>query len=219
MPDPIRVIVVDDHPLYRSGVVATLREYPDIDVVGQGASASDAVELVVKARPDIALLDISMPGGGLNAIGQIRNAFERTKIIMLTASEDEAEVMTALESGSAAYALKGVGGDDLASIIRSVANGGSYVEPTLAGRLLINARNNRDAPTSAISTLSARELDVARLLTAGMSNKEIARKLGLQEKTVKHHMTQVLQKLRVRNRVEAAMLARSHFEKAGRSGN
>ncbi len=215
MPEPIRVIVVDDHPLYRSGVVATLREYPDIDVVGQGASASDAVELAAKAKPDIALLDISMPGGGLNAIGQIRNAVERAKIIMLTASEDEAEVMAALESGAAAYALKGVGGDDLVSIIRSVASGGSYVAPSLAGRLLVNARNNRDAPASAISTLSARELDVARLLTEGMSNKEIARKLGLQEKTVKHHMTQVLQKLRVRNRVEAAMLVRTHFEKPG----
>jgi len=216
MPDPIRVIVVDDHPLYRSGVVATLREYPDIDVVGQGASAADAVELAVKARPDIALLDISMPGGGLSAIGQIRSAAERTRVVMLTASEDEAEVMTALESGAAAYTLKGVGGDDLVSIIRSVASGGSYVAPSLAGRLLVNARNNREAPVHAVSTLSSRELDVARLLTEGLSNKEIARKLGLQEKTVKHHMTQVLQKLRVRNRVEAAMLARSHFEKASK---
>jgi len=217
MPEPIRVIVVDDHPLYRSGVVATLKEFPDIDVVGQGASAADAVELAIKTKPDIALLDISMPGSGLSAIGQIRSASERTRIVMLTASEDEAEVMTALESGAAAYTLKGVGGDDLMSIIRTVASGGSYVAPTLAGRLLVNAKNNRETPADAISTLSARELDVARLLTEGHSNKEIARKLGLQEKTVKHHMTQVLQKLRVRNRVEAAMLARSHFDKAIRS--
>jgi len=213
MAESIRVIVVDDHPLYRSGVVATLREYGDIDVVGEGASAADAVVLAAHHLPDIILLDISMPGGGLTAIARIKEASKVTKIVMLTASEDEAEVMAALEAGAAGYALKGVGGDDLVSIIRTITGGGAYVAPTLAGRLLVNAKSLRESPVAqAVTTLSARELAVAHLLTDGKSNKEIANALGLQEKTVKHHMTQILQKLRARNRVEAAMVMRNHFD-------
>lgn len=215
MSDRIRVIVVDDHPLYRSGVVSTLREYPGIDVAGEGGSAADAIRLAGDLKPDVALLDISMPGGGLAAAAEIARASLPTRVIILTASEVDEDVIAALEAGAAGYTLKGVGGDDLAAIIRTVAAGGSYVAPTLAGRLLLNARTaGRESSASlALSTLSARELDVARLLTGGKSNKEIAIVLGLQEKTIKHHMTQVLQKLRARNRVEAAMMMRDYLER------
>ena len=116
--------------------------------------------------PDIALLDISMPGNGLRAAADILQSAGQTRIIVLTSSEDESEVMKALELGAAAYALKGVGGDDLVAVIRTVAAGGSYVAPTLAGRLLLKAKNRRDSPTAqSFETLSARERDVARLLT------------------------------------------------------
>ena len=216
----IRVIVVDDHPLYRSGVVSTLKEFVDIQIVGEGASSSDAQTLVRDLSPDVALLDISMPGNGLRAAKEISSQTENkkiSKIIMLTASEDEREVLAALEAGAVAYALKGIGGSDLVAIIRTVFAGGSYVAPTLAGRLLLNSKNRGETPEAlTFSTLSARELEVARLLTMGLSNKEIAKSLGLQEKTIKHHMTQLLHKLRVRNRVEAAMLAKGHFERTAR---
>jgi len=211
MAEKIRVVVVDDHPLYRSGVVATLKDYEDVEVVGEGSSVGDATKLAEGQQPDIVLLDISMPGNGLNAVGEILKLSAKTRIVMLTASEDEAEVMAALDAGASGYALKGIGGDELVSIVRGVAEGNFYVAPTLAGRLLVKSKAGRATPEAlAMSTLSAREQDVAGLLTEGRSNKEIARALGLQEKTVKHHMTQILQKLRVRNRVEAAMAVRNH---------
>jgi DNA-binding NarL/FixJ family response regulator len=210
----ISVAVVDDHPLYRSGVVATLQAFDDIKVVGEGASADDALKLARQLDPDIMLLDISMPGNGLKATADIKKTGSKSRIIILTASEDENEVIKALEAGAVAYALKGIGGDDLASLIRTIADGGSYVAPTLAGRLLLNAGGRAgDAEAIAFKSLATRELEIARLLTRGLSNKEIARSLGLQEKTIKHYMTQLLQKLHARNRVEAAMLAAHHFER------
>lgn len=208
----IAVVVVDDHPLFRSGVVASLREYGDVEVVGEGASAEDAVRLVRELSPDVALLDISMPGNGLSAALSLGSEGSPTRVVMLTVSEDDDEVLKALEAGVAGYALKGIGGEELVGIVRSVAAGASYVAPTLGGRLLLNTRMSPPGRDRApLDTLTARELQIAGLLTEGLSNKEIGRSLNLQEKTVKHHMTQILQKLRVRNRVEAAMLARDHW--------
>lgn len=216
MTEPIRVIVVDDHPLYRSGVVSTLRDFTDIEVVGEGESAKDALNLVREFSPDIALLDISMPGNGLQAAGEIGKVNASCRTIILTASEDETEVLKALEAGAVAYALKGIGGNDLASLIRTIFEGGSYVAPTLAGRLLRNAGGHpENRMDQAFRSLSAREIEIARLLTRGLSNKEIARALGLQEKTVKHYMTQLLQKLQARNRVEVAIMARTYLERKG----
>lgn len=211
----IRVVVVDDHPLFRSGVVASLREFDDLDVVGQGGSADDAVRLVRELSPDVALLDISMPGNGLSAAAAIVSDRSATRIVMLTVSEHDDDVLKALDAGVAGYALKGIAGNELAGIVRSVAAGASYVAPTLGGRLLLSARGSTASRTRLpFDTLTAREIQIAGLLTEGLSNKEIGRILNLQEKTVKHHMTQILQKLNVRNRVEAAMLARDHW--AGR---
>jgi DNA-binding NarL/FixJ family response regulator len=214
MSEPIRVIVVDDHPIYRSGISATLGECSDIDVVGQGASADDALRLVAALQPDVALLDVSMPGGGLQAAARIATGAHVVRVVMLTASEDEDVVTKALEAGAVGYALKGIGGDELVDIIRAVVAGGAYVSPALAGQLLVRDRNRREVVQSdPFGALSKREIEIARLLTNGMSNKEIARQLDLQEKTIKHHMTQILQKLRLRNRVEAAMAAREHFSR------
>jgi DNA-binding NarL/FixJ family response regulator len=208
------VVVVDDHPLYRSGVIATLREYDDIDVVGQGSSAGEALELMRTARPDVALLDISMPGNGLSAIATILAEQPEARIVMLTVSEDDDDVMNALKSGACGYALKGIGGDDLIAIIRDIHAGESYVSPKLAGRLLKQNRSSAHAePPDMMELLSRRERDVLNLLSEGLSNKAIGLRLGLQEKTVKHHMTQILQKLRVRNRVEAAVFARLRRER------
>ena len=209
----IKIVVVDDHPLFRSGVVRTLEEEHDIEVVAEGASADDALDLVKRHAPDVALLDISMPGNGISAARWIAERHPGVRITMLTVSENDQDVMKALEAGAVGYVLKGVGARDLVNMIRGVAQGESYISPSLAARLLV-AMNSADAapsPKSALASLTEREEQILRLVAHGLSNKEVGRKLDLQEKTIKHHMTSILQKLHARNRVEAAVIARENW--------
>jgi two-component system nitrate/nitrite response regulator NarL len=214
MSDTLSIVVVDDHPLYRAGVVRTLAEAGGITVVGEGGSAADALQLAEKARPHMILLDISMPGGGIEAARAITHSHPEIAIVMLTASEDDDDVMESLAAGARGYVLKGVGAHDLLTVIRSVASGGSYVPPSLASRLLLamKAGGSEAGATDLLSTLTEREEQILRLVSDGRSNKEVGRELGLQEKTVKHHMTSILQKLQVRNRTEAAILARKSWD-------
>ncbi len=205
----VSLVVVDDHPLYREGVVRTLATEAGFDVVGVGASADEAVSLVAGKTPDIALLDISMPGSGLTAAQRIADAYPAVKIVMLTVSEQDEDVHAALKAGASGYVLKGVGGAELVAVIRQVAGGASYVSPVLAARLLKQAgQGGETGPAGRLDTLTDREREILAHVADGMSNKEVARTLDLQEKTVKHHMTSILKKLQVRNRVEAAILAR-----------
>ncbi len=205
----IRIIVVDDHPLYRDGVVRTLEDSGVFSVVGTGENSARAVELVRELQPDVALLDISMPGGGLDALREIAEAGFQTKIVMLTVSENDGDVLGALNNGAAGYVLKGVGGAELVNILSNVAEGGSYVSPALAARVMVAMQSGKDREVnSSLDDLTGREEQVLRLVSQGKSNKEVARELNLQEKTVKHHMTSILGKLNVRNRVEAAVLAK-----------
>src|SRR5262245_36937828 len=132
MSDPIRVALVDDHPLFREGVAHTLETEPDVQIVAQGATADEALRLSLESLPDILLLDINLPGGGLDAARRIATACPVTKIIMLTVSEDEEDVLAALKAGARAYALKGVSGRDLVAIVRAVHAGDVYVTPSLA---------------------------------------------------------------------------------------
>ena len=217
MTDHLRVLIADDHPLYRDGVARTLAERAGFQVIGACGSADDAVALAERHRPDLVLLDISMPGGGIEAARRIAAVGIATKIVMLTVSERDEDVMEALEAGAHGYALKGVGASELIDILRTVASGGSFVSPTLAARLLqAMQKPDRRGPSSEnrLAGLARREEQILELVAKGLSNKEVARELELQEKTVKHYMTSILQKLHVRNRVEAALLARD----AGRGG-
>ena len=213
MPEKIRIVLVDDHPLFREGVAATLASEPDLEVVGQGVSAGDAVRLVKDLLPDIVLLDISMPGSGIEAARQIAVSCPVVKIVMLTVSEHDDNVTAALQAGARGYILKGVGGEELVGIVKAVDRGESYVSPDLAARLLIDMQSGGkgDAPADPVSTLTMREEQILRLVSRGLSNKEVGRDLDLQEKTVKHYMTNILQKLQVRNRVEAALLAHDRY--------
>jgi two-component system nitrate/nitrite response regulator NarL len=206
MSDRIRVAVVDDHPLYRIGVVQTLQSAPDIDVVAEGASAKDAVRIAATESLDVMLLDVSMHGSGIEAAREIRAAGSTVKLIMLTASEDASHVTSALRNGASGYVLKGCGGAELLNIVRAVTNDESYITPSLATRLL--AQQLKPAIPEDEPTLTLRENQVLDLLSQGMMNKEIAHKLKLTEKTVKHYMTILMQKLQVRNRVEAVLAAR-----------
>lgn len=212
----IRVLIADDHPLYREGVARTLGEAPEFEVIGQAQNATEAARLAAALAPDIVLLDISMPeGGGIGALRQIMALPSPPRCAMLTVSEDDDDVLMALKAGAVGYILKGVGSAELLSIVSDISQGRSYVSPTLAARILNAMRNGRAEARTArpIDDLSKREEDILRLVADGKSNKEVGRVLDLQEKTVKHYMTSILQKLHVRNRTEAAVLAREEWKK------
>lgn len=206
MSGPVRIAIFDDHPLFREGVSRSIAEVGGFHIVCQGATAAEAEAHAAIGQQDIFLLDISMPGGGLEVAAKILARTPSQKIVILTASEADADVARALEIGVSGYVVKGVGAKALAEILRSVAAGERYVSPTLSARLLTDLMHQNKAKTDLVSQLSEREAGVLKIVAEGLSNKEVAIRLGLQEKTVKHHMTQVLTKLNVRNRTEAAIL-------------
>jgi len=207
--DKIRLAIVDDHSIFREGMLSVLSTEPDIEIVGQGANAEDAVRLAREFLPDIIFLDISMPGGGLNAAQLIVESYPVVKIIILTGSEGESHVMTALKTGARAYVLKGVAARELVNILHMVQAGEIYVTPTLAANLLseMTSASRNETSESTFEKLTEREHEILALIAAGTSNKEIGLQLHLTEKTVKHYVTNILQKLQVHNRVQAAILA------------
>ncbi len=207
----IRLVLADDHPIYREGVARSLSEDAGLLVVGQGQDADQAVELAQRLEPDLILLDISMPGGGgISALGRIMALAKPPRVAMLTASEEDDDVMQALKAGAQGYILKGVGSRELIALVKDIGGGGSYVSPTLAARILNAMRAPKN--DNPLEDLSKREEDILRLVAEGKSNKEVGLTLDLQEKTVKHYMTAILQKLHVRNRTEAALIAREHLK-------
>jgi len=209
MTDKIQLVIVDDHPLFREGLIQTLRAEPDFEIVGEAGTADEAVRLAGELLPDVVLLDITLPGGGLNAACSIAATSPVIKIVMLTASEAEEDVLAALKSGARGYILKGVSGRELVKIVRDVYAGEAYVTPSLAASLL-SEMSGLPGPAPSDDPrdgLTERERGILEKVAAGLSNKEIAAQLFLSEKTVKHYMTNILQKLHVRNRVEAALVA------------
>jgi DNA-binding NarL/FixJ family response regulator len=211
MNEKIQVVLIDDHPLFREGVAHTLRADPDIEVVGQGETLEEAARLVGDLMPELILLDINIPGGGIQAAQAIAAAYPATKIIMLTASAEQDDLVAALKSGARGYVLKGVAARELVRIVRSVWAGEGYVSPALAASLLSEMASDQRASQPAgnpLDELTEREYQILEHVATGLSNKEVGERLHLSEKTVKHYMTNILQKLQVRNRVEAALLAR-----------
>jgi len=207
--DKMHVLIVDDHPIFREGLVQTLRSESGIEIVGQAATAEEAVRLTADLLPDILLLDIDIPGGGLKAAETVAAQSPVTKIVLLTGSDDEDTVLAGLRAGARAYVLKGVAARELVGILRAVWAGEVYVTPTLAAGLLLEMTTvSRGAPSqgSPIDQLTERERQVLELVASGLSNKEVGLRLHLTEKTIKHCMSNILQKLQVRNRVEAALL-------------
>jgi DNA-binding NarL/FixJ family response regulator len=203
--DAIRVIIADDHPLFLKGLATTLGEASDVVVVGEATSAAGALRLAQEHLPDVALLDVKMPGGGVQAARDIAAACPATKIVMLTFSEDEDDLLTAMKAGASGYALKGLATHELNDLIRSVHGGEVYVAPALAWGMLREMSRPRAA--GPLDELTTREREVLELVAGGLSNNEVGLRLGLAEKTVKHYMTNILSKLQVSSRVEAAILA------------
>ena len=208
----VRILVADDHPIFRDGVVQSLEETGEFRVVATASSAQEAVELAAQKRPDVALLDLSMPGGGLTAVAEISKAQTATHIAMLTVSEDDEHVAEALKLGAIAYILKGVSAADLRRILKRTAAGEAHVSPALAAKVLaIMTKAPTSKKTTPLDDLTKREEDILRLVAKGLSNKEVALNLELQEKTVKHYMTTIMSKLHARNRVEAALMAHKEW--------
>ncbi|MBP2561974.1 DNA-binding NarL/FixJ family response regulator [Neorhizobium galegae] len=206
----IKIAVVDDHPLFREGVTRSFGEIEDFEMVGEGGSRDDALRIVRELCPDVMLMDISMPGNGLEAIAEALDYCPDLKIVMLTVSETSEDIATALKLGAKGYVLKGVGSRGLADVVRTVASGESYVSPALSARLIagLSAPSETPPKPDLLSELTDREQEVLSLVASGLSNKRVARELDLHEKTVKHHMTRILSKLKVTNRTEAALALR-----------
>ncbi len=215
---PITLFLVDDHTLLRRGLVALLSQYDDLRVVGEAGDAAQALHLLPQLRPDVILLDNHLPGvRGVDAIAGLREAAGGSRVIMLTVSEDGADLATALRHGAQGYLLKTIDGDLLAQAIRRAARGEPVVSPEMMGKL-VAAFQSQGAPTpepgpqptpeeDATPQLSPREQEVLREIARGASNKEIARTLDIAETTVKIHVQHILRKLGLSSRVQAAVYA------------
>ena len=216
----IRILVVDDHTLFRRGLTALLARDPRLQVVGDAADIGEALRRVGELQPDIILLDNHLPGvRGIDALPALRDAAPQVRILMLTVSEDEADLAAALRGGAAGYLLKTIEGDALIAAILRAEQGDSIVAPEMMNKLIAAYRGapSATAPTTdavapattaaAIASLSPRELDVLRGIVRGASNKEIARQHGIAETTVKIHVQHLLRKLDVSSHVHAAVIA------------
>lgn len=218
MNEPIRVVVVDDHELFRRGVIATLNDSGGFVVEGEGSTSAEALALARSLLPDLVLLDLHLPDGlGLDIVRQLQRDCPVSRIVVLTVEEDDAAPLRAMREGASGYILKGVAADELVRAITGIARGHAYVSPKLAAHLL-KEMQTRAQDREAMGDLSEREREVLEGLARGETNREIAVRLKLSEKTVKYYVTNVLIKLRVRNRVEAALLARKAFDDAASGG-
>jgi DNA-binding NarL/FixJ family response regulator len=208
----IRVLVVDDHPLFRQGVLFTLGRHPEIEIVGEGDNGRQAIDLAARLQPDVLLLDITMPErNGIEAAAEVKRVSPETRIVMLTASEESDDLMAAMKAGAQGYVVKGAGAGEIVEAVLAAARREAYITPKMAGNLLRDmTQKPRGASTDPLDELTERERQVLELVATGLSNKEVGQQLGLAEKTIKHYLTAVLQKLHVRSRVEAALLAQRH---------
>lgn len=202
----ISVLVVDDHPLFRQGVVQSLAGAPDITVVGEASSGEEALKLARELLPDIVLLDISMPGwDGLQTANKITAACPEITIVVLTMAADRDKLLGAFKAGARAYVLKGVSAQELAKVLRTASKGEVYVSPDLASEILDAFMRTRSP--DALQELSEREGEILRLIGTGLTNREIGVQMALSERTVERQVSNILHKLRVRSRVEAALFA------------
>ena len=207
MSEPITILLADDHALVREGVRAFLATQPDFLVIGEAGSGAAAIALAEQLVPDVALMDLVMPEtDGVEATLRIRELSPRTQVIVLTSYHEDEHIVPALRAGALSYVLKDIGSAELATAIRSAARGEATLHPRVAGRVLAELRGTRDTPAP-FAALSTRELEVLKLIADGRNNAEIAAALVLSEKTVKGHVSNILSKLHLADRTQAAVLA------------
>lgn len=212
--NPIRVLIVDDHTLFRSGVKLLLQRHEGFEVVGEAGDGLEGVKRAKQLKPDVVLLDLHMPGtSGLEAVPLLREEVPQAQVIMLTVSEDAEDLLEALRAGARGYLLKNIETDFLLQSIRSAARGESVMSSQMAGKLADAMRAPQKGTFAAETSpgkLSPREREVIVMLARGASNKEIARTLDLAESTVKIHVQGILRKLNLASRVQAAVYAVEH---------
>lgn len=213
--EPIRVLIADDHPLMLEGLDHLIGSQEDMEVVAKATSGQEAVELAREMDPDVVLMDIRMPGlDGVEATRRIRYENPRIRVLILTVCEDDASVFSAVKAGACGYMLKDVKTDVLLEAIRRAADGESIIHPAIASRVLGEfqrlSQEREQVPANTLHQLTRREMEILRCLTEGMSNKEIAFRLGISEKTVKNHLSSIFEKLQVNDRLQALIYAFKH---------
>lgn len=217
MSEPIRVLLVDDHALFRSGIRSLLQRNPEFEVVGEAGDGMEGVKRAGQLRPDVVLLDLHMPGlSGRETARMITKEVPESHVLMLTVSEDADDLLETLRAGASGYLLKNIAVDTLIAAIRTAAHGESVVSPEMMAKLLKNvgADSGRNSMADAKAThrdkLTPREREILAFIARGQSNKEIARELAVAESTVKIHVQNMLRKLNLSSRVQAAVYAVEH---------
>ena len=207
----IRILLVDDHTLFRSGIRLLLQRNLDFEVVGEASDGLEAVKRAKELKPDIVLLDLHMPGlSGLDVIGLILQDRPACHVVLLTVSEDAEDLALALKKGAAGYLLKNIDADYLLQALRSVMQADAVISPEMTAKLVASFRRVQAPTESNSKKLTPREREMLAQLSLGLSNKEIARKLAVAESTVKIHLQSILKKLELNNRVQAAIYAVEH---------
>ena len=211
----IRVLVADDHEVVRMGVKAMLHQNTNIAVVAEASNGEQAVKEALRARPDVVVMDIRMPGmNGVDACRQITEQLPNTRVVMLTSFAEDDLLFAAIRAGASGYVLKRIGNDDLVKTVVAVANGESTLDPAMTATVFREvAQHERSKEASAFNGLSAQEVRVLSLISDGLTNREIAGKLFLGEGTVRNYVSSILGKLSLANRAEAAAYAVQHHIK------
>ncbi|MCB0018789.1 MAG: response regulator transcription factor [Anaerolineales bacterium] len=208
MNEPITVILIDDHRMVRQGVRAFLETQPDIHVVAEADTGEEGVQMVRDHAPDVVLMDLIMPGmDGVEATRSVKEVSPRTQVIVLTSYHQDEHIFPAIRAGALSYLLKDVGPEALADAVRQASHGEAVLHPRIAARVVQEIHGSREDAVNAFSELSEQELEVLRLIAAGHSNREIAELLFISEKTVKSHVSNILGKLHLADRTQAAVYA------------
>ena len=212
--DPIRVLIVDDHALFRRGLEMVLAEESDIELVGEASDGAEAVAKAGEALPDVVLMDIRMPkSSGIEACRAMKEVAPSAKIVMLTISDEEEDLFEAIRAGASGYLLKDIPYDEVADVVRAVHGGQSLINPSMAAKLLTEfaalAKRDGEERVQEVPApkLTDREMEVLRLVARGMNNRDIAKELFISENTVKNHVRNILEKLQIHSRMEAVMIA------------